>query len=591
MNQTNPLNSRHIQRLRKAMDESFSADAVFRDDQIAMVRETTGKHYGLRAASDKVVLNLAEVAVTTFLQRLVGGEPQAMVSSVWPQLKPSAVWLQMAMNEAVRVMKLAAHIRDVAHDAMYGPGIMKVGMAAPGRDGFFGAFNEFYARRVSLHDFYRDGSAKSWADCQYLGNGYDSDYDDAMAAYSGPARDKLRPSRQRNKGGDGSERLSDMTTNSDQQSQGFRDTVRLREVWLPHDRLIVTLADEGGDEALSIVEHEGSDCPTGPFRFLSYHKVPDNCMPQAPMATWHDAGQAANALIRKAVRQAEDQKSLMIGAKADRKDLEEIRNAEDRQYLALSNPNAVTNVKIGGADANTLLLVGEIKQWFSWMAGNLEVLSGLGQGADTATESGQMLKQAGARLSFMSDRVYDLVDEVFNELALWLMFDPFAKIPLSYRIPGTEREVAVEWSPDVRRGTFLHYQYKVKQYSMTRQTPQDKLGAVQGLMQNLLPMAPIMAQQGKAINWGGYIKTVAQLSGIEAEVQDLLIDQMPMPDAGMQAGPQGEGPKKAPVTTRNYVRRNVAQGTQQGQERARMALLAGAANDQQQADMMTRPTG
>ena len=124
---------------------------------------------------------------------------------------------------------------------------------------------------------------------------------------------------------------------------------------------------------------------------------------------------------------------------------------------------------------------------------------------------------------------------------------------------------------------------------MVDRSPSEKAKTLGELMQGfVIPLAPILQQQGIKADMGKFFELMAKYSNTE-ELNDIIsqFDQAEM--AKMQQmqemGGAGERPTQSPVTQRTQVRQNIPGSTREGRDEAMMQLLAGGGQPAQAGQM------
>ena len=129
---------------------------------------------------------------------------------------------------------------------------------------------------------------------------------------------------------------------------------------------------------------------------------------------------------------------------------------------------------------------------------------------------------------------------------------------------------------------------------MVDRSPSERAKTLGELMQGfVIPMAPILQQQGYRPDMGKFLELMAKYSNTE-ELTEIVkkIDQQDMANIQQmqEVGGEQERPTQSPVTTRRNIRENVPGSTRQGRDEAMMQLLAGGGQPAQ-AGQMAETTG
>ncbi len=587
----NPLNDRDITRLKAAKQFSLDALKPYRKNRYEAIEQVVGRHYSGGGSQDRVPVNFLELIVNIYSRQLMAHRPAALITTRQPELRGFASVFEAAVNDAITEAKLEDTLRIAVINAMFCMAPVKVGIASdPAGEHDAG---RLYADCISLDDWVHDMTARSRMGWQFCGNRYSMRLDVAKENqdFDATARAKLTATSEGDQIQDMGEKRSSAIGRGRQSFHGesaFRERVELWDIWLPDDRLLVTLADNV-DRPLRIVEDDGP--ANGPYHVLGYSDVPDSQMPLAPVAILRDLHDLANTLFRKIGRQAERQKTvlgIMDGGDADG---ERIVNANDGEVIKMLNPQNAKEYKFGGADPVTLALLLQVKDLASYFAGNLDALGGLSPQSRTLGQDELLASAASQRIADMQDRTLAFTTGIIRDFAWWEWTNPARERTVEQRIEGTDLVTTFQWTPETRRGDFLNYNFSVEPFSMAHSTPSMKLqGLVQYLQNIVFPALPLLEAQGKTLNFDSLNKTVARLGNLP-EINDVIIDAG-MPAQPVEAPARGDPqPTKAPVTKRTYERVNRPGGTRQGQDNVTMRALMGVNSQPEEANAVGKGVG
>src|SRR5207244_2506512 len=126
----------------------------------------------------------------------------------------------------------------------------------------------------------------------------------------------------------------------------------------------------------------GPDC--GPYHFLSLGGwVPGSAMPMGPIMHLIDLAKAVNRNYRTLIEDSDRWKSVLPvpgGAVDDAGKLKQAKNGEMFQ----SDRADLREVQFGGINEGMFRFAKHLKELFSWLAGNLDIVGGLAPQARTA---------------------------------------------------------------------------------------------------------------------------------------------------------------------------------------------------------------
>ena len=476
---------------------------------------------------------------------------------------------------------------------MFGMGIVKVGLTATGRDmsGFEHDPGQPFVDNVDFDDFVFDMTAKRWDQIQFSGNRYCCPYEAIVQSKMfGKKTKDVQPSIYQKTNEFGEERIQQIGSGEGYfGDEYYSPIVELWDIWLPIENVVVTVQadDRGGisqSEPLRVVEWEGPE--EGPFYTLGFGDVPGNLMPLAPVSLLMDLHEMANKVFRKVSRQADRQKTITVVQSGHESDGERIVETNDGDTIRSDRPEATREVRYGGVDQPTLAYLIQLKDMFVYMGGNLDALGGLGKMSDPAQQDQLISKSASDRIADMQETATKGVKNVVTALAKYLWYDPVATPTVLVKIPDTDYEVSAEFSPEIREGEIVEYELDIAPYSMVDRSPSEKAKTLGELMQGfVIPMAPILQQQGYKPDMGKFLELMAKYSTTE-ELTDMdTIQKMQEASGGGQ-----ERPTQSPVTTRTNIRQNIPGSTRGGRDEAMMQLLAGGGQPAQ-AGQMAETTG
>ena len=555
-----------FERLVSAVDSSIRQLETPRNNRLSAIREYCGTHYADGGAEKVVPTNLLELATTIYVQNLVSGSPRALVSTNVHSLRPFAKKMESVLNQIPDEIGLKETLQHCVLEALFSVAVVKVGIS-PGKE-----HDEPFVDIVSLDNYFVDMTAKNRRQIQFEGNTYWMDLEDARRLYG--ARDLERDEHTTSQ--DGIDTADSIT--SDESGETLRDRIMLRDVYIHSTGRLVTYAVTQG-KLLRDVPWDGPD--GSPYVTLGFSDVPGNILPLPPAALWRDLHDLANSLFRRIARQAEARKTVATFSGGNNDDIQNLRRARDGEGIVYNGPKPEL-LSLGGVDSTSLAFFLQVKDLFTYLAGNLDNLGGLSPQAETATQE-KLIAQAGsARIRAMGGRIDDFCRAIFKRLAWYLWTDPVRKSRYVKSVKGTDIEIVGEWTPETRDGDFLDYDFNVDVYSLQEDSPATKLQKFALVFQQyILPLLPEFQAQGARLNLQAVLDYVARygnLPEVGEFVEFMSQDGTPQPPVGGQ-----EGSNKPYVPTMNhtgpreYIRRDVASGgTVQGRDAAMAQLLMGA---------------
>lgn len=580
--------------LSQAIGYSLDTLKVFRNKRLMLMREQVGHNYSDNGADDKVPINLMELANNIYLQRLVAQNPQVAISTFYPELKEIVTRFELAGNHLIDEINLGETLETIVGDAMLSKGIAKIYLNRTKVEvgGVFHDSGQATVDAISLDDWFEDMTVDTNENGQFEGNYWYATIEEAMEIFPGTKKEDFTYRDEETEENNTGHAISE---GSGTQREEFKRTVRFMDVWLKkQNRIIQATASKPSDDFQDPIgkvlkQFDWTGPENGPYRKLGFGKVQGNTMPVAPAMHWKDMHDLANKLFRKLGRQAVRQKTVTgvrPGADADGN---RVIDASDGDMIKLDDPRNVADLKTGGIDPPTLAFVLMLKDLFSYFAGNLDMLGGLGPQSETLGQDQLLSASASMRIQKMQKEVTTFTTAVLGDLMWYLWYDPDPnQKDVVKTIDGLESiAINVPFKPEDREGDYLQYNIKMEPYSMQHQSPESKMQGIRTILLEMVqPLLPMMEQQGVTLNVEKLFKTVAKLSNI-AELNDIIEYTTPTFDDD-PVGSSPNVPGKSPVTTRNYTRRSIPGATNQGKSAVLQQTLLGGKPQQSEVASLSR---
>ena len=530
--------------------------------RLEAIKQYVGTHYADDGSDRRVPTNFIELAVTIYSRLLAARAPRVMFKALNPALSPFAKTTEIALNQIPDEIGLGTTLSNSVIDALFCCAAVKVGLEVTDKQKLGVNLTEPYASLISIDDYFCDMSAKTRDQMQFEGNDYWRELDYVKTRYDV----NLEGDEFTVIGENGDERAEEISTNEG--ADIYQKRVWLRDVWLPGSRQMVTYAVKSL-AILSIVDWDGPE--HGPYHMLGFSPVPGNLLPLPPVALWRDLHELANNIFRKVAKQAVDKKTVIAFAGNNDDDAKRLREATDGEGIHYSGQKP-EKIDVGGIDASALAVFLQSKDLFSWFAGNLDSLGGLGVSSDTVGQDKLLSEAASARLNFMSDQVYDFTKSIFKSLAWYEWTNPVRSRKVRKTIDGTDIGVNATWDDTTVEGDWLDYNFDIDVFSMKDDSPSGKLQKINAAMTNfILPIMPFLQQQGGGIDGQKFIELISEYSNIP-ELKNIITFQTPS-----QSNPIEENPEPAsgmPAnTTRTYERVNRPGATRHGKDDVFSRLL------------------
>jgi len=528
------------------------------------IKEYVGQYYRtVKGLTGDEPINLIFQTIRSWVPNLVMQNPINKVNTRFTDQGFYAELLGLALNQVDEDIKLKQVLRGWVVAALFGLGIIKVGLAASGEMIQFGDKKidpgQLYAELVDLDDFVFDPACTSLDKSTFLSSRIrtprqlllDTDgYDHDLVV-------KLPKSRM-----NVNSNVENMTKQQTAVVEMYtlQDYVDVVELHVPDADALVTISDPDQiilPNYLRTTDYNGPK--EGPYNFLSFTPpVPNNPLPIAPVSIWYDLHKMANRMFQKTMNQADRQKDVMLYSPAESDGADDIVEAKDGDALASNDPASAKVVSYGGQNRENSAMLGQIQMWYNYCAGNPNQMAGnMTQGTkgsqETATRSSILQSNANISIEDARDILYDATAGINRSLAWYLHTDPFINIPLTKRKTGGEQQ-QLFLTPDQRSGDFLKFAFRIVSRSMSKLDPTIRSKRIQDFATNILPgvmnAAMVAMQMGQPCNPTRILTDIATELGIIEDVMDWFDDPGFQQKLKIMAamGPQNAGKAQGPGT-------------------------------------------
>jgi hypothetical protein len=563
-------------KLHNAVEWSIKQLATPRKKRVEAIKQFVGSHYSDGGAEQRVPTNFIELAVTIYTRQLAARAPRVLITTGVQNLRPMAKDMEIALNQIPGEIGLGNTLRSAVVDAMFSFAVVKVGISRSDK----AKAGETFVDLVSLDDYFVDMSAKGRGGVQFEGNDYWLPIEDARAMYDGDPKD-IQPDDHTVVGDQGQERAEAIT--SSEGADIYGDRVWMRDVYIPRTNKMITY----GVKSLKVfreIEFDGPD--HGPYYTLGFSDVPGNLLPLPPVALWRDLHELGNNLFRRLGRQSEAKKTVASFQGGNDEDVQALKRASDGDGIKYNGakPEAIT---VGGIDAPTLAFYLQIRDLFSYFAGNLDTLGGLGSQSDTVGQEKLISEASSARMQSMGEATINFAREIFKALAWYEWTDPIRERKIKKPVKGTDIAVSSVWSAETRDGDFLDYNLDIDVYSMQDDSPSSKLQKVGTALERFVfPILPQIEAQGGQIDAKALLGMIGELANIP-ELADIVKFVEPDPNARQQRG-NGEPTHMPANTKRTYERVSRSAATRAGKDDVMSRLLMGGKVQPKEGAMLDR---
>ena len=538
----------------------------FRRYRYEAMKQYVGNNYSDNSMGHKMPLNMLALAVSVYQRYLAPPSLEVLVTTHVTRLKPRALEFEIGLNHLLREINYVQSHRECVMDALFGMGVMKVGLEVLDTKedlGYLHDSGQPFADPVSLDNFIQDMSATRHDKVAYIGDKFPVPYDWVMEQdWNKETKSKLKTSQ--GSGIDtesGDYRAERLSQGSDYMADEYEKMVWLWNIWLPRENLVTILPVEGDLPPQDTKEWTGPE--QAMYHKLGFNSVPDSLMPLPPVSQWVDLNDLVNRIWRKLGRQAERQKTNLLVAGPAAKDGNKVINANDGEAIYTQQPDAMNEVRFGGIDNQTLGFALTIKDNLNYLMGNVESLAGFSSQSGTLGQDRMLHQSANKMVDDMQQMVAYFNKRVMSDMAMYMWEDPHINLPLVKRIEGSTIEIPFNWTAESREGDFIDYNIEFEPYAMRSSTPGERLQSLNQIMMNMvLPAMSMFEQQGIQFDMKKYLKTVAKYSNIE-ELNDIVtpIDPDKL-NQGVEPYPGNNMmPKRSPMgPPRQYEHINVAGG-------------------------------
>lgn len=553
-----------------------------REERMKMLRKYVGVHHkGGEDTRDNRPINMIELGINIYQQKVASHNPQALVTTEFSELFPMALEMEILLNRQITEANLCDSSNTCSLEAMFtGIGVMVVGITTddspPNHEGYQFDAGHVFADAVLFPDLILDMNARDWHQQSYIGHEFTVPVDWIA---ENPAFDK--DVRNRFTHAEMWRQHSDQDWNRVNQRE-FEVGAKLRQTFLSRQQLLlITAPDHNLQQPLQVIEWQGPKC--GPYRPLQFGKVPGHVLPLGVVPLWYDLDDIINKCYAKVADQSLRAKSIGLAMNED--DARTIVDAPDGHVVGVSDPNSVIEKNYGGPNQTVLAVAQLSRQLLSQQAGNLELLGGLSAQSNTLGQDQLLAAGASGRVKEMQQAVIDFQTNIISDMAYWLWTDPVSHYRFVKQVDGVENGIPALWEPGARDGEFTQYNFTVNPYSAIKRSPAEQAEAlVQVLTNIMLPTLPYM-QQGAPVDWEAFYKLLARYMHLP-ELKQII--KWPQGESIPEGTP--EAPAKPPTSTRRYIRENRSQASFEGKQANLINTLLGGRNQDSETANMLQPT-
>lgn len=547
-----------------------------------------GDQWSTETAKVSRPVNFLSLYLQIMSRNLISHDPQAMLSTWKKEYKAIVSAMEDWVNPELRRMDIAASLERGGIDALYGFHAMKVALAAPvesEKSGWEMKVGMPYACCIDLDDWAQDPHARTIKEAAWMGHRSRVMVETLKTSklYEAAKRRKLQPNPDRQYNEPGDERISMLGRQyvSGELGNEAYDYIDIWEVYLPMEKLIVTLlSEDGGTPMLMPGENDAFDVKPwigpycGPYHFLNLMPpVSGNAMPKGPIQDLIDLDTHLNGIMTKLIEQAARQKEILACSGAADGDAKRLVDARDGEVIRFDNPDKLKPMGFGGPHPNNQNFAMSMWEMLNKLGSNIELMGGLSEQSKTATQDKLLNANSSATMKWMQQAMVKHTSKVIESL-LWFYHHHPEKVMTGYReIEGLEWPIERNVTPEDREKVpFEEIEIKVDPYSLQYSAPGERLAFLNQVMQQtLIPLMPLLQQQGIGVDAGKFLELLAKYSN-NPDLEEIITN---LAEQQGEPGGEEEGPAKPAQTQRTYNRINASEQTRQGQVKANLQSLMG----------------
>jgi len=323
----------------------------------------------------------------------------------------------------------------------------------------------------------------------------------------------------------------------------------LIDLYLPTEKKIVTIPGDVLHANLGYLnEFDWDGDPSGPYDTTGFSPVPDRVLPTPVIGVIYDLYQLLNKIARKIGRQADRQKDIVVGQKGREDDADAVMDSNDGSVVMLTDVESVKPLSFGGANEEGYKTVAWLQDFINRIAGNPDLIGGIGKDAPTLGQDQMSLSNANARIDDWRQTALETSESVLRKIAgyLWTDTDTRRKLELKFGDLKFPREFG-----STREGEFEDYRIGIDAHHRPPMSPDQSYLRLQRLITEvIIPLGESAAAQGLAADVNKTVKIMASKLGVENDMDEIFvpvenIERLQQQQAGQAQGPaqQEQGPK------------------------------------------------
>jgi len=580
-----------LEKLCDAIRASRKVLEPFRVAKREAVRKYAGDQWSTETAQVPRPVNFLSLYLQIMSKSLIAHDPRATLKTFNKQYRAVVSAEEDWINPELKRMDLAATLERAGIDALYGLSVIKVSLVTPAlseKGGWEQQVGQPGAWCIDLDDWAMDPHARDLRELAWCGHRSrirtESLKDSKL--YEAAKRKKVLPNQDRQYNSDaGDERISMLGRQyvSGEWITEAYDFTDIWEIYLPMEKLIVImLSDDGGSPELMEMRGEnvafdvkpwvGPYC--GPYHYLNLMPpVSGNAMPKGSIQDLIDMDEHLNGIMVKLIRQAARQKEVLAVSGAADGDAKRVTEAADGEVIRCDNPDKMKPMGFGGPAPNNHNFMMGLWEMLNKMGGNIELMGGLSEQSKTATQDKMLNANASSSMKWMQQAMVKFTSEVFDSLLWFHHHHPVNKMKSYREVPGLSSPIERTITPqDRQKVPYEEIERQIDPYSLTHQTPGERLSFLnQVVTQTLIPILPMLKEQGIGINIAKYVDLMAQY-GNSPDLTEIITN---LAEAAPEEGVEEESAGKPAQTQRTYNRINASTQTGEGEVKANLQSMMG----------------
>ena len=538
-------------RLAKAITASDKRFESYRKHSLALLKEFVGPYYGTRSVAEHLrrePVNTLYTIVSIIIPNLVGMRVKSLVTTKRAELHAFADLFKLMDDHVLDQIDYAGTLLRVITSALFGMGITKTILdVAPLNDdpdfpNWLQDAGFAYVGQVDSDNYVLDPACTMREACSFEGDKFlipvatakesgeykQADLDQLDIAYHTRVTEDKEAGLSKGQG----------------DFEQYEDFFQFVSVYLPREQMIVTLPSDKGESTkyLKEVAYEGPE--GGPYDMLGFQFPPNNAIPVPPVSMFYDLHLALNEMVRKMARQSERSKDIGLYQLSKTEDAKAIKNSSDGDLVGVSDPNAVKEFHIGGADPELYKAVQFTRELLNWVANNPDTAGGQAAAEKTLGQDEMKLAQVSARLGHMQALVQKFSKSILRKVSWYNWTDPQTRVDLVQPL-GDGLEISRIWSPGVREGEFPDYKIDVEPYIVSAENPLEQYRRMTQLAERIIvPLADKLMAQGKELDVAEMLNDMSKM--IDVDTTRWFKDALPIvgrqPSAAPGSSEGGLGP-------------------------------------------------